>query len=45
MLKDCVMRKRKKLYGCCHEKTHEIHLNVTGVQFFRLQIQTEISHS
>ena len=24
---------------------HESHLNVTGVQFFRLQIWTEISHS
>ena len=23
---------------CCHEETHESHLNVTGVQFFRLQI-------
>ena len=31
-------------YGCYHEETHESHLNVTGVQFFRLQIRTEISH-
>ena len=29
----------------CHEETHESHLNVTGVQFFRIQIWTEISHS
>ena len=28
----------KKVYGCCHEETHENHLNVTGVQFFSLQI-------
>ena len=26
-------------------ETHESHLYVTGVQFFRLQIWTEISHS
>ena len=32
-------------YGCCHEETHESHVNVTGVQFFRLKIWTEISHS
>ena len=25
-------------YGCFHEETHESHLNVTGVQFIRLQI-------
>ena len=30
-------------YGCCHEETHEINLNVTGVQFSRLQISAEIS--
>ena len=29
----------------CHEETHKSHLNVTGVQFFRIQIWTEISHS
>ena len=27
-----------KNIGCCHEETHESHLNVTGVQFFSLQI-------
>ena len=40
MFKDWV-----KVYGCCHEETHESHLNVPGVQFLRLQIKTEISHS
>ena len=29
-----------KVYGYCQEETHESHLNVTGVQFFRLQIWT-----
>ena len=33
------------VYGYCHEETHESHLNVTGVQFFRLQILSEILHS
>ena len=28
----------RKFYGCCHEERHEWHLNVTEVQFFRLQI-------
>ena len=37
--------KTVKVYGCCHEETHDSHLNVTGVQVFRLQISTEISHS
>ena len=36
-LKDWVMHK-VKVYGYCHEETHESHLNVTGVHFFRLQI-------
>ena len=26
-----------KFYLWCHEETHENHLNVTEVQFFRLQ--------
>ena len=45
MFKDWVMHNSKTFYGCCHEETHERHLNVTGIQFFRLQILTEISHS
>ena len=24
-----------KRHECCHEETHESHLNVTAVQFFR----------
>ena len=27
-----------KFYGCCHKERHENHLNVKGVQLFRLQI-------
>ena len=34
-LKDWVKHK-VKVYGYCQEETHESHLNVTGVQFFRL---------
>ena len=34
-----------KIYGCCHDKIYESHLNVTGVQLFRLQIWKELSHS
>ena len=37
MFKDRVMHKVKCLL-MCHEETHESHLNVTGVQFFRIQI-------
>ena len=44
MFKDRVVHKVKCLL-MCHEETHESHLNVTGVQFFRIQIWTEISHS
>ena len=29
---------KKKVNGCCHEETLESHLNMTGVQFIRLQI-------
>ena len=29
----------------CRAETHESHLNVTGVQFFRIQIWTDISRS
>ena len=28
-----------------HEETHESHLNVTGVYFFRLPIRIEIQHN
>ena len=34
-----------KFYWVCQEETHVSHLNVTRVQFFRLPIWTEISHS
>ena len=34
-----------KVYGYCHGETYESHLNVSGVQFFRLQIWTETLHS
>ena len=34
-----------KVNGCCHEERHESHLNVTGVQYFKLKIGTGISHS
>ena len=33
------------MFTNCHEETHESHLNVTGVQFFRLHIWTVISLS
>ena len=35
---------KKKVYGCFHEEIFESHLNVTGVQFFRLQIEQK-SHT
>ena len=34
MFKNWVMHK-VKVYGYCYEETHERHLNVTGVHFFR----------
>ena len=37
MFKDRVVHKVKCLL-MCHEGTHESNLNVTGVQFFRIQI-------
>ena len=33
MFKYLVMHNSKKFYGCCHEETHENHLNVTGSNF------------
>ena len=42
MFKYWVMHNSKKITDV---ETHESHLNVTGVQFFGLQIWTEISHS
>ena len=46
MIKYWVIHNSKNLfYNCCQEETQESYLNVTGVQFLRLQIWTEISHS
>ena len=42
-LKDWVMHKIN-VYGYCQEETHESHLNVTGVQFFRLNISNILSN-
>ena len=32
-----------RIFNTCHEETHESHLNVTGVQFFRLQMNRNLT--
>ena len=42
MCKDWVMH-IVKVYEYCHEETHESHLNVTGVHFFRIQMNRNLT--